>query len=286
MLPPLVSPEVLRQTLDNDRARVFDATVFLVRDAENGPYTIAPGRDQYEQAHLPGASFADISGELSDPASPFPFTVPSAEHFANAAGRLGIGDNHHVVAYSQGSPMWATRLWWLLRYFGHDGASVLDGGLPAWIASGGAVEEGTRAYPRTSFSARPRRELLASLDDVKAIVEGAPAQLVNALPRTAFLGEGPGAYSRPGRIPGSISLPWSELVDPKSNRFVSTETMASTFREATLSRDEPVVAYCGGGISATVDVFALYLAGWEPARLYDGSLTEWSAGPDLPLVTG
>jgi thiosulfate/3-mercaptopyruvate sulfurtransferase len=201
-------------------------------------------------------------------------------------GRLGVGHGHHVVAYAQDSPMWATRLWWLLRYFGHDDASVLDGGLPGWSASGRAVERGPFQYPAASFTARPRPALLAFLGDVKQVVRGVPAQLVNALPAASFRGEGPGAYSRPGRIPGSLSLPWSDLVDDQTNEFLPPDQLAGAFSAAGVHPDEPVIAYCGGGISATVDVFALFLSGRTEVRLYDGSLTEWSADPDLPLVTG
>jgi thiosulfate/3-mercaptopyruvate sulfurtransferase len=136
LLPPLVSPEKLRGALGDGRVRVFDATVFLRRPEDSGPYTVESGRESYARAHIPGAGFADIPGELSDPASPYPFTVPSAGQFAAAIGRLGVGEGTHVVAYAQDTPTWATRLWWLLRYFGHDATSVLDGGLVAWTATG------------------------------------------------------------------------------------------------------------------------------------------------------
>ena len=244
------------------------------------------GRISYARAHIPGAGFADIPGALSDPASPFAFTLPAAEHFAAAIGRLGIGDGTHVVAYAQDAPMWATRLWWLLRYFGHDEVSVLDGGLAAWTAAGGPVEPGESTYPPRSFTARPRPVLLASLADVREITENGSACLVNSLSPEAFHGEGPGAYSRPGRIPGSVNVPWNGLVDAATNRFRPPAELAAALGGGGIRADQPVIAYCGGGISATVDLFALWLTGREDARLYDGSLTEWSANPDLPLVTG
>jgi thiosulfate/3-mercaptopyruvate sulfurtransferase len=247
---------------------------------------VESGRESYTRAHIPGAGFADIPGALSDPASPFAFTLPAAEHFAAAIGRLGIGDGAHVVAYAQDTPMWATRLWWLLRYFGHDDTSVLDGGLVAWTAADGPVEPGERTYPPASFTARPRPELLASLADVREITENGSACLVNALSPAAFRGEGPGAYSRPGRIPGSVNVPWNGLVDAATNRFRPPGELAAALNSGGVRTDQPVIAYCGGGISATVDLFALSLTGRDDARLYDGSLTEWSANPDLPLVTG
>ena len=286
VLPPLVSPEELQSLLGDERLRIFDATVFLRREVDGGPYAIESGRSSYQEAHIPGASFADIPGELSDPGSPFAFTVPGAGHFAAAIGRLGVGEGSHVVAYSQESPMWATRLWWLLRYFGHDKTSVLDGGLAAWTAIGGPLESGARHYPQSPFTARPRPGLLADVDEVKEIIQSSETCLVNALPEEAFRGEGPGAYTRPGRIPGSVSVPWSGLVDPVTNRFLPRDRLASALAAGGVTDDRPVVAYCGGGISATVDLFALSLVGRSDARLYDGSLTEWSADPGLPLVTG
>ena len=286
LLPPLVSPEELRDALGDQRVRVFDATVFLRRAVNGGPYTVHSGRQSYAHAHIPGAGFADIPGALSDPAAPFAFAVPTAEHFAAAAGRLGIGDGTHVVAYAQDTPMWATRLWWLLRYFGHDEVSVLDGGLVAWMAAGGPVGPGESTYPPESFTARPRPELLASLADVREITENGGACLVNALSPEAFRGEGPGAYSRPGRIPGSVNVPSSDLIDSATNRFRPPAELTAALSGGGIRADQPVIAYCGGGISATADLFALWLTGRPDARLYDGSLTEWSAHPDLPLVTG
>ena len=286
VLPPLASPEELLGLLGDEQLRIFDATVVLSREVAGGPYVVESGRPGYERAHIPGAAFADIPGELSDPASPFAFTVPTAEHFAAAIGRLGVADDDHVIAYSHGPVMWATRLWWLLRYFGHDAVSVLDGGIAAWQAAGGPVEPGTRSYPPASFTARPRAELLASLADVQEITEAGSSCLVNALSEDAFRGTGPGAYSRPGRIPTSISVPWSGLLDPETGRFQPPDRLASALAAGGVRMDKPVVAYCGGGISATVDLFALSLTGRDDARLYDGSLTEWSADPALPLVTG
>jgi thiosulfate/3-mercaptopyruvate sulfurtransferase len=182
--------------------------------------------------------------------------------------------------------MWATRLWWLLRYFGHDDTSVLDGGLIAWTAADGPVEPGESTYPPASFSARPRPELLASLADVREITENGSACLVNALSPAVFRGEGRSAYSRPGRIPGSVNVPWNGLVNAATNRFRPPAELAVALNSGGVRTDQLVVAYCGGGISATVDLFALSLTGRDDARLYDGSLTEWSAHPDLPLATG
>jgi thiosulfate/3-mercaptopyruvate sulfurtransferase len=256
----LIAPEAL-----TGEFRVFDATVLLDRPEPGGPYTPRPQREAYLREHIPGAAFADLL-ELSDPGSPFPFTLPSAERFATVAGALGI--RAPVVVYSQTSVMWATRLWWLLRYFGCDDVRVLDGGLEAWKAAGLPLEAGEATYPPAVFEPRERPELLATRGDVEAIVAGGGACLVNTLAPRVFRGEGPTSYSRPGRIPGSVNVPSAAQIDP----------------DVALP-EGPLVFYCGGGISATVGVFAAALRGRD-ARLYDGSLTEWTADPALPLETG
>jgi thiosulfate/3-mercaptopyruvate sulfurtransferase len=287
-LPTLIDADALAAVLDDPALRLFDATVNLVRPPEGGPYTVQSGRAAYERAHIPGAAFADIPGALSDPDSPLPFTLPSAERFALQAGRLGIGDGTRVVAYAQDSPMWATRLWWQLRYFGFDAVSVLDGGLPAWKAAGLALTDTPAEYPATTFVARPRPGWVAGRAEIEAIVEAqdAPACLVNALTPPVFRGEGPSSYSRPGRIPGSVNAPWTALIDPDTNRFRSEAQLRHALEAAGALGERPVIAYCGGGISATVDLFALSLVGRDDARLYDGSLTEWTRDPALPVEVG
>jgi thiosulfate/3-mercaptopyruvate sulfurtransferase len=282
----LIDVDTLARALDDPALRLFDATVVLERPPEGGPYAVRSGRREYDEGHIPGAAFADIAGEFSDPGSPFAFTLPSAARFAQAAGAAGIGPGADVVVYAQESPMWATRLWWMLRHFGFDDVSVLDGGLAAWKGSGRELSETPGHYPPTTFSADPRPAQLASRGDVESIVRGErQACLVNALTAPVFRGEGPSSYSRPGRIPGSVNTPWNALIDPQTNRFRSPAELEAVFDASGVSAGANVIAYCGGGISATVDLFALALIGRE-ARLYDGSLTEWSADPELPLELG
>jgi thiosulfate/3-mercaptopyruvate sulfurtransferase len=284
---PLIEASTLAGRLGEEHLRVLDATVHLRRAHAGGPYRVESGRAGYELGHIPGAAFADIAGALSDPAAPYPFTLPSPERFAAAAGALGIGEETHVIAYAQQSPMWATRLWWLLRYFGFERVSVLDGGLPAWVAAGLPLARGEETCAPARFDARPHPEMLATRAQVQSIVAGRDnACLVNALAPEAFRGEGPGAYSRPGRIPGSASLHWERTIDPETGRFRPAAELAERLGSLGAPGSDPVIAYCGGGISATVDLFALTLLGRDGARLYDGSLTEWSADPSLPLQTG
>jgi len=283
----LIGAASLRAELGDPRLRVIDSTAFLHREFADGPYSVESGRESYNHAHIPGAVFADIPGELSEPDSPFRFTLPSPERFAGVMGGLGVGPGVRVVAYAQQSPMWSCRLWWLLRYFGFDDVRVLDGGLTAWRQASYELSEAEVAVEPQSFEARPRPELLATKQDVIAVTHGQAAFLVNALTPQAFKGLGPGAYSRPGRIPGSVSAPAQSLLELESWHFRPRDELAREL-SGLLDADPavPLIAYCGGGISATVDVFALSMLGRDDVRLYDGSLTEWSADPTLALEIG
>ncbi len=285
-LPDLISAAELAERIDDPSVLVFDPTVYLDRRADGGPYGVITRRPEYEIEHIPGAAYADLIEDLSDPEAPFPFALPTPERFAAHAGALGIGPGCHVVTYTQLDPGWATRLWWLLRYFGFDDVSVLDGGLKAWKGAGLAVESGDHRHPPATFVATPRAELLATKADVARVSSDGGACLINALATTTFRGEGPSSYSRPGRIPGSVNVPWAGLVDPETGRYRPTDELRAALDVVGGVDGEPVIAYCGGGISATVDLFALHLVGADRARLYDGSLTEWTADPSLPVHTG
>jgi len=281
----LIDARSLASELGDLRLRIIDSTAFLRREVADGPYTVESGRESYEEAHIPGAVFADVAGDLSDPGSPFRLALPSPARFARAMGNLGVGPGVRVVAYAQQSPMWATRFWWMLRYFGFDDVRVLDGGLTAWRQAGYELSGAQVAVEPAGFVARPRPELLATKKDVIAVTEGEPACLVNALTPEAFKGLGPGAYSRPGRIPGSMSAPAQSLVDTESWRFRPRDELAREL-SGLLDPAVPVIAYCGAGISATVDILVLSMLGRDDVRLYDGSLTEWSADLTLPLAIG
>jgi thiosulfate/3-mercaptopyruvate sulfurtransferase len=283
----LVAPEAVAAELGRPGLVVLDTTADLARPAGGGPYRLRPGRAEFETAHVPGARFADLVDALAQPAAPHPFAWPSPERFAAGMGALGVGAANHVVVYAQGTPMWATRLWFLLRAHGFDDVRVLDGGLAAWRDAGLPVESGPAAPASTAmFPVRLRPQLLASRADVEAAVTSGQTCLLNALRPEVFRGEGPSSYARPGRIPRSVNVPHVSLLDAVG-RFRPDDELREHFAAAgVLDPTTPVVAYCGGGISATVDLFALARAGREDARLYDGSLAEWTADPDLPVQTG
>ena len=282
----LVSSAWLESQLGTPGLVVLDCTVQYRPDGQGGTARVS-GRDDYRTAgHVPGAVFADLLAELSDPAGEYPFTRPSAEAFAEAVGALGVGPDRAVVVYDDSAGFWATRVWWLLRAHGFDRAALLDGGLTAWRAENRPLETGTVEPIPAVFVSDPRPELFVDRAEVLNALHGArPATLVNALPAEDFSGAD-SPRSRPGRIPGSLSLPVAILTS-------ATGSLRSIGELVTLIDDAigppedagELITYCGGGISATLDAFVLTLLGYPEVSVYDASLNEWAADPDLPLET-
>jgi thiosulfate/3-mercaptopyruvate sulfurtransferase len=227
------------------------------------------------KGHLPGAVFADVIEELSDPSAAFPFTRPSLEQFEAAAGALGIDNETTVVVYDAVVGQWAARVWWLFRAFGYDRVAVLDGGLTAWVAEGRETDTGHVQPSAARFTAVERPEAWAGTSEVEAIVNGdAPGALVCGIPPKEFSGE-----AGRGHIPGSVSVPAGRLVDRESNTLLPVEQLRALLPEA-----DRVVTYCNGGIAAASDALALVLTGHTDIALYDGSLNEWAADPSRALA--
>lgn len=280
----LVSTQWLAQHLDDPQVRVLDATTHLPPLPDFSLYEVVSGRADFEKAHIPGAQFVDIEHEVSTPHPRLHFMLPSAQAFAQAMGRLGVHSRTRVVCYATANHWWATRLWWMLRVFGHDGAAVLDGGFQKWRAESRPIESGPgRVYPPARFDAQPRPELVAGKDDVLAAIGRADVCTVNALRPEQHAGTGGVHYGRRGHIAGSTNIAAVHHVNA-DNTFKSAEELRALFADA-LARPQ-VITYCGGGIAATSVALALALLGYDRVKVYDNSLTEWAADPGLPMQTG
>lgn len=279
----VVSTQWLADHLGSDKLVVLDATVH-VPTLPTGRVAYVSGHESYVlTGHVPGALFADVIEELSDPDGTYPFTRPSAERFAASVGALGIDNETSVVVYDSTVGQWAARVWWLFRAFGYDRVAVLDGGLTKWQAEQRETEVGHVEPVATRFVAYERPELWADKAEVEAVVAGtAPAGLVCGIPPKEFSGED-GHRTRRGHIPGSLSVPAGRLVDRATNALLPVAQLRATF-EPVLG-DSRVVTYCNGGIAAAADALALTLAGHVNVAVYDGSLNEWAADDAAPLVT-
>lgn len=270
-----------------DRVVVLDATTHLlprpVSPTPPVPYDVLSGRADFEKGHIPGARFADIDGDLSDPDHKLHFMLPSPERFADGMARLGVGDDTLVVCYATAFHWWATRLWWMLRVFGHERCVVLDGGFQRWQAEGRAVATGPAAEPpRAVFTARFHPELVADREQVRAAIGAEGVCTVNALRPEQHAGGGTTNYGRPGHITGSVNVAAAQVVGP-DNRFLPDEQLRAMLAGPMAS--PRVITYCGGGIAASSITMLLMQYGHPDVRLYDASLSEWAPDAALPMTT-
>ena len=280
----LVSTAWLQANLQDPSLRIFDATVHL-RPATPGPYRIESGRADYEVAHVPGAAFLDLARDLSDPGSDLSFTRLPADHLSEALGAAGIRRGLRVVVYSSTTPMWATRVWWMLRALGFEDAAVLDGGLAKWRAEARPLEAGVHAYPPADLSLTERPSAWADKHAVLAAIGDGTVCTINALAPSVHSGEGPVNYGRKGHIAGSRNVPYAALLDA-DGAYRSDEDLRALFKDVGALDRPRVILYCGGGISATMDALALTRLGHPSVAVYDGSMSEWVRDPDLPMETG
>jgi thiosulfate/3-mercaptopyruvate sulfurtransferase len=282
----LVETDWLAQHLDDPGVRVLECTVYLHPGDVPGTVRVESGRAKWAEGHIPGAGFVDLPGELSDLTSALRFMMPRAPQFAEAMGRVGVGEGVRVVLYDRAVNMWAARVWWMLRAFGFDDAAVLDGGWKKWTLEGRPVSTDDGARPAGTFRARWRPELVTDKAGVLAALDAPGACVLNALTAEQHRGMGGTSYGRPGRIAGSRNVPAWDLVDPRTHAYLPPDVLRAKFQEAGVLDARKVVTYCGAGIAASSDAFVLTLLGRDDVAVYDASLSEWAADPSLPMDRG
>jgi len=271
VLPTVVGTDWLAAHLGEPDLRVVDATWYL-------PHMHRDAHAEYLEAHVPGAVFFDIDA-IKDTGNPLPHMLPDAKVFAEAVGRLGIGDGDRIVVYGQRSMIASARVWWTFRVFGHDQVGVLDGGLPRWKAEGRALESAAVAVAPRRFTPRVRPELVRDLGRMRANVDTRAEQVVDARSRGRFAGTEPEPRPglRGGHIPGSVCLPYDELFRREDNTLRPAADLRAAFAAAGIDLSRPVVTTCGSGVSAAVLALALHVLGREDVPVYDGSWSEWGS---------
>jgi thiosulfate/3-mercaptopyruvate sulfurtransferase len=289
---PLITPTELAARLIDPKTVVFDATL-------TPPGVPADPHASYLAQHIPGALFFDIEA-LSDHATTLPHMLPAADTFAAAMSALGVADTASIVVYEQNGVFSAPRAWWMLRTFGAENVSVLDGGLSAWVAAGLPTESGPvlRRHPRAEGEGPPHSAAAPATFHAAltphAVVGFAQlqhlltthAQILDARSAGRFHGTAP--EPRPGlpsgHMPGATSLPFATLVD--SGRLKPAGELRDLFAAAGLDLDQPITTTCGSGVTAAVLTLGLTLAGAQHLSLYDGSWAEYAQHPEATIVTG
>ncbi|MSP03006.1 MAG: sulfurtransferase [Acetobacteraceae bacterium] len=281
----LVETDWLEQNLSDPKLVVLDCTTHLIPNPAI-TYDVVPGREDFGKGHIKGAQFCDVSRDVSDTTQVLRFMRQTPADFAAAMRRFGIGDDTKVVTYSTTSPQWASRVWWLLREFGHDNAAVLNGGWQKWSREKRPSETGPgQARAAGTFSVKPPRNLMADKNAVRTAIGDGAICTLNALAEAQHKATGGNTYGRPGRIAGSVNVPAAHLLDSATNAFLPADELRRKF-EAVGAMDREVIVYCGGGIAATADALILTMLGHDKVRVYDASMSEWAKDDALPMETG
>jgi len=277
---PLISTDWLASHMDAPDLRIVDATYFL-------PFENRNAKAEYTEQHIPSAVYCDID-DVSDETSSLPHMVPDPVKFASRMRKLGIGDGNRVIVYDRDGFKAAARLWWMMRYFGHEDVFVLDGGLNKWVAEDRPTSDLPPMPRERHFTARVNQILIKDLDQVAAALKTGSAQIIDARPTARFTGEAPepreGIPS--GHMPGAVNIPHSALYDPASHCLQSEEALKSLFLEKGIDLKKPMITSCGSGVTAANVSLALAVVGVENTALYDGSWAEWGQQDDAEIVTG
>jgi thiosulfate/3-mercaptopyruvate sulfurtransferase len=277
---PLVSTAWLADRLDDRHVRVIDATFKM-------PGVLPLPRDDFLQAHIPGAAFFDVD-TVADTSNPLPHMYPDNARFAQEVEKLGLSSDDLVVVYDAGGWVAAPRAWWMFLSFGHDKVRVLDGGLQKWRAEGRPVEAGPAAPTPGRFAAKLDPNLIRTRAQLVDNLTARREQVIDARARPRFAGAvaEPRPGLRSGHIPGSLNLPYNELFDGSTGTMKPVAELRLLFETEGLDLARPVVTTCGSGVSAAVLTLALYRLGVRGSALYDGSWSEWGAADGPPIATG
>jgi thiosulfate/3-mercaptopyruvate sulfurtransferase len=241
-------------------------------------------RDAYREAHVPGAVFVDWTQDIIEPAAPVHMTLAGPARFKALMERLGIGDDSDVVVYDDSGGL-APRLWWALNYYGHHRVRVLDGGWNKWVAEGRPVTADVPVPTPAVFTPRVQPGWRADAAAVKAAIKDDRITIVDCRTPEEWRGElGRGAQT--GRIPASRNVPSASMLQGEFRTWRRPEEIRKLYADAGITADRPVITYCNAGVSASVGLLALKLAGFENSSNYAGSWYEWESDPANPIEKG
>jgi thiosulfate/3-mercaptopyruvate sulfurtransferase len=281
MVPYLVSPAWVFDNLHNPDIKIIDASMHMTD-------TGRIGYKEYDEQHIENAVFFDIE-RIVDTKSPLPHMLPDDAHFSKAMSILGIGNEHHIVVYDNSPLHSGLRVWWMLREFGHENVSYMDGGLTKWVNEGYPLTTKRSSPVTTKFTATLQSAYIRDAMDIFDNITSKKEQVMDARASARFTAKvhEVRANLRSGHIPGSINVPFFSLFDTDGT-MLDADELLEIFTEAGTDFDRPIITTCGSGITACVLLMALKLIGKDDVSVYDGSWSEWGGlSEDIaPIVTG
>ena len=277
----------LKDRYDRQDIRIYDCTSYLHYTDEHPsqPYDVVSGFDNYRTSHIPNAAFLDLQQSLSDNDSPYRFTIPELQDLADRFKKQGVGDPFHIILYSANGMQWATRIWWMLYAVGYEKVSILNGGFAAWQQAGLPTQDSITTCSPGKFEARIRPNIFVGKQRVLEAIADQKTVLLNALTRDLHLGES-ARYGRPGRIPTSINIPFSNFMKNGLDYIRSASEAQQILAKYGLTPNTDIVNYCGGGIAATLNAFVMLQLGFSDLQIYDNSMSEWAMDHSLAIETG
>lgn len=275
MTEDLVSTDWLQSHLQDSGLRIIDCRWILGNPGE--------GRRQYEQEHISGAVHLDVDTQLSGKEGPGRHPIPDKRDFQKILSGVGVDRETTVIVYDEGKGMPAARLWWLLRYFGHEKVSLLDGGWNLWKKEMRPTGQEIPSFAEASFRGRAKLGWVLDKEGVDSLRDDPEVLLMDARAPERYRGEVEPIDARAGHIPGAENFPYIKTIDPDTGRFFPPETLRAEFRKIGADKAETIICYCGSGVTACTNILALKFAGFD-AKLYEGSWSDWAKDPDKPIA--
>lgn len=274
----VVNQEWLLEQLANKDVKIVDCRFSLSKPDE--------GERLYKESHILGAYYFDLEKQLSAPVSKHGgrHPLPDIEKFRREIEKAGIDNTKTVVAYDGGEGAFASRFWWLLTYIGHDKVYVLNGGFKSWVEAGYPTTKEVPKPEPANFKVSIRKEMLATYEEIKEIVANKKKSpiLIDSREKARYLGKEEPIDKIPGHIPGAMHKFWAEGLE--NGFFKGSEEQKKRFAE--LDQKEPIIVYCGSGVTATPNYIALKIAGYQNVKLYAGSYSDWVSYSDNPVEKG
>lgn len=279
-----VTTEWLAAHLADPSIRVVDMRGVVLPVEAPQPWYLE-SREEYTDDHIPGAVYIGWLTDLVEPDAPVKLTAASPQRFAGVMGRLGVGDEHLVVAYDDLGNHLAARLWWMLNAYGHLAVRLLDGGYPKWLAEKRPVTAEAPSHPLASFTSRAQPMWGVTREEVRQTLGDPNVRLVDSRPRRDFRGE-VGRGERKGRIPGAVNIPTRQFMQGPYNTWKSEADLRAIHEAAGVKPDARVITYCYSGVTASVGLLALKFLGVPWAANYAGSWYDWESDPTSPIEVG
>jgi thiosulfate/3-mercaptopyruvate sulfurtransferase len=267
--------ETMSAIVDTDwlSGHIHDANVRII-DCRFSLGSPGEGRERYNQSHIPGAVFFDLEKDLSGYAKKHGgrHPLPNMKNFLRKVEDAGIDNQTTIVIYDEKEGAFAGRCWWLFHYIGHENVYILNGGFVAWKRASGKMESTVPMYPSKNYRPSSNEDILASLDEVRCIANGERnTSLIDSRSRERYTGREEPIDRIPGHIPGAVNYPWTDSVI--EGYFIDRNEQNERFSQ--LKKDDPIIVYCGSGVTATPNFIALKEAGFTNVKLYVGSYSDW-----------